>query len=285
MNEAYATPRQGSEPDLDSYTDLSVGQILRRTREHYGQTLEQVEMNLRIRASQLNALEQEILEELPGRVYAIGFVRSYAEYLGLDGDKMVHLFKAQSVGKRVKPNLHFPVTVSESKTPNLFIIIFSLVGLVLLIAYWTMFYVPTKHVEAVPPVPEVLKKSIMAVASPAAIIEQITEEAGSAIQLLDKTVNKVVNKAVKQASNRMALVVSEDSWVEIKNAQGETVLRQVLKPGDKYIVPDEKGLVLSTGNAGGITVFMDGKKVRKLGLSTQVKRNILLASENFIIQE
>ncbi|PZO78204.1 MAG: DUF4115 domain-containing protein, partial [Micavibrio aeruginosavorus] len=80
-----------------------MGEILRRTRVHYGQSLQQIEGVLRIRASQLDALEQGDVSQLPGRVYAIGFVRSYSEYLGLDGDKMVHLFKEQSVGKQKKP--------------------------------------------------------------------------------------------------------------------------------------------------------------------------------------
>lgn len=269
MNSAHAqkpdVQETASQPDLDSYTDLSVGEILRRTREHYGQTLAQVEMNLRIRASQLDALEKLDLARLPGRVYAIGFVRSYSEYLGLDGDKMVHLFKAQSVGKRVKPDLHFPVTVSESKAPNIYIILFSLIGLVLLIAYWTIFYTPTRYIEAIPPVPESLKQ-------------------GGGLGFL-KTVaaapSETLLEAIKAKPNKMELVISEDSWIEIRDAEGEMVLQKVLKPGDKYIVPEGEGLVLSTGNAGGITVFIDGKKVKKLGLSTQVKRNVALTSEAF----
>lgn len=253
------------EPDLDSYTDMSVGDILRRTREHYGQTLPQVEVNLRIRASQLQALETGEHDKLPGRVYAIGFVRSYAEYLGLDGDKMVHLFKAQSVGKRVKPELQFPVSATESKAPNIYIILGSLVGLVLLTAYWTLAYTPTKYVEAIPPVPEILKQSNIALLKPIAEAPPIT-----------------LLQAVKEPANKMELLVSENSWVEIKNAAGEMILRQVLKPGDKYIVPDGEEFILSTGNAGGIMVVIDGKEIGKLGESTQVKRNILLVPESFL---
>lgn len=251
--------------DLDSYTDLSVGEILRRTREYYGQSLPQVEVNLRIRASQLEAIENLDLERLPGRVYAIGFVRAYSEYLGLDGDKMVHLFKAQSVGKRVKPQLKFPVTFSESKTPNIHIILFSMVATILLIAYWTVFYTPTKYVERIPPVPESLKQgSIPLLKTTAEALEKESEEA-----------------TVEEASVKMELVVSQDSWVEIKNPEGKVVVRQVLKPGDKYVVPEEEGYTISTGNAGGVTVFIGGKKVRTLGKSSEVKRNIALTAASF----
>ncbi len=280
MNQKDTIQPSVPEPNLDSYTDMSVGEILRRTREHYGQTLGQVEGNLRIRASQLEALEQENLAVLPGRVYAIGFVRSYAEYLGLDGDKMVHLFKAQSVGKRAKPELHFPVSVNESKLPNIYIVLFSLVALILLIAYWVVFHTPSKYVEAIPPVPEMLKKSSVALLNPA-LAE--TLEGGNespsedTLQGTDASEDKIV-----LFSNKMELLISEDSWVEIKNSKGKMLLRQVLNPGDKYVVPKEEGLVLSTGNAGGITVFIDGKEIKKLGLSTQVKRNIVLEAGTFL---
>lgn len=262
MSHAYAMQQPVQEPDLDSYTDLSVGEILRRTREYYGQSIEQVEINLRIRASQLIALEQGNLEQIPGRVYAIGFVRTYSEYLGLDGDKMVHLFKAQSVGKRVKPELHFPVASHETNIPNLNIILFCLVSLILLISYWTIFYTPTHYIEKVPPVPEALKASNL---TPAVTIAEQPPQS-----LLQSV-----------SSNKMELVVSEDSWVEIKSMEGKTLVQQVLKPGDKYIVPEDEDLILSTGNAGGITVFLDGKKVGKLGKTAEVKRNVALLPETF----
>src|SRR5688572_20077124 len=99
-------------------TDLSVGEILRRTRLHYNQTLPDIERALRIRASQLEALENGNYDQLPGRVYVIGFIRSYSEYLGLDGDKMVHLFKTQSGGKVAQPaSLGFQVPASDTKMP------------------------------------------------------------------------------------------------------------------------------------------------------------------------
>ena len=264
-----AAAQQPLQPDLDSYTDLSVGEILRRTREYYGQTIPQVEINLRIRASQLIALEQGDVANLPGRVYAIGFVRAYAEYLGLDGDKMVHLFKAQTVGKRAKPDLQFPVTYMESKTPNIYIIIGCLAGLVLLIAYWSITYVPSNYVEKVPPVPESLKQGSIPLLKPK-VVEAVEAPSETFLESL-----------AKKSANKMELVVSADSWMEVKDATGKTLLRQVLKPGDKYIVPEEEGITLSTGNAGGISVFVDGKKKGTLGQLTEVRRNVVLDPEKF----
>jgi cytoskeletal protein RodZ len=264
---------QAPEPDLDHYHDLSVGEILQRTREYYGQTIPQVEVNLRIRADHLNAIEQGDVANLPGRVYAIGFVRAYAEYLGLDGDKIVHLFKSQTIGKKAKPKLQFPVTYRDTKTPNAYIIFGCLAGLVLLIAYWSVTYKPSHHIEVIPPVPEELKQGSVPLLKQEDI-EKINESA-------KEPDSGVLSELFSGPKNKMELVVSQDSWVEVKNADGETLLSQILKPGDKYIVPDEKGLTLSTGNAGGITVFIEGKKIGPLGRTTEVRRNIDLNPKNF----
>jgi cytoskeleton protein RodZ len=261
--------------DLDKYDDMSVGEILRKTREHYDQSLGEVEENLRIRSSQLEALEKLELEKLPGRVYAIGFVRAYSEYLGLDGDKMVQLFKAQSVGKRAKPNLRFPVTYDESNAPNLLVILLSLVGTILLISYWVMYHTPTQHKEAIPPVPEVLKKNQTKVLS-------APEE--KKLTLLDQTSDLVieeVDSVVTSSANKMELHIKQDSWVEITNAQSVIILSQVLEAGDKYVVPDEVGLTLTTGNAGGVHVVIDGEDVGAIGRAAQVKRNIKLEPDSF----
>ena len=118
------------------HTDLPVGEILRRTRVHYNQSIEDVANFMRIRASQLEAIEKGDVEQLPGRVYAIGYVRTYSEYLGLDGEKMIQLFKQQSGSKSQKPELHFPVAASESKAPNISLILVSLAVLVLVIGMW-----------------------------------------------------------------------------------------------------------------------------------------------------
>lgn len=79
-----------------------------------------------------------------------------------------------------------------------------------------------------------------------------------------------------EPANRIVLEITEASWVEIRNSEGAAILRQVLKPGDIYLVPDEKGLVMATGNAGGITVKVDGKPVAPLGPPAAVRRNIRL---------
>src|SRR5215475_10236539 len=63
----------------------TVGQDLRAARLRRGDDLATVSRALKIRKDHLEAIEEDKLENLPGKNYALGFVRSYADYLGLDG--------------------------------------------------------------------------------------------------------------------------------------------------------------------------------------------------------
>ena len=269
------SPENQEEMDLNFHTDMPVGEILRRTRRHYGQSLFQIEQVLRIRASQLEALEEGDISKLPGRVYAIGFVRAYSEYLGLDGDKMVHLFKEQSVGrKQSKPDLPFPVPASESKVPSLAIIAVAVIGLLLLIGFVSFLLLPDREELEIEPVPESLTPSQLSEAP--ALVTTTTPAPSS--QMPDSGALTPTDDVPKN-TNRIQLEITDASWIEIKNASGSAILRQVLKPGDIYLVPNEPGLIMSTGNAGGIKVVVDGKTAAPLGELAQVKRNIPLDAD------
>ncbi|MCB2102175.1 MAG: helix-turn-helix domain-containing protein, partial [Rhodobacterales bacterium] len=100
----------GSEP--------GVGHLLRVARERRREDLEDVAENLCIRWVHLNAIESGSYEDLPGKTYAVGFVRSYAEYLGLDADEVVRRFRAESAALRASSDLHFPSPVSETGFPG-----------------------------------------------------------------------------------------------------------------------------------------------------------------------
>lgn len=84
--------------DSDSPLD-TVGQELRAARLRRGDDLATVSRSLKIRKDHLEAVEEDRLESLPGRTYAIGFVRSYAGYLGLDAVEMVERYKQEISGR------------------------------------------------------------------------------------------------------------------------------------------------------------------------------------------
>jgi len=73
----------------------SVGQDLHEERQRCGKTLLDVASALKIAPDYLSAIETGRFEELPARVYAVGYVRSYAAYLGLDATSFATRFKGE----------------------------------------------------------------------------------------------------------------------------------------------------------------------------------------------
>jgi Helix-turn-helix domain/Domain of unknown function (DUF4115) len=74
---------------------VEIGSALRAARERRGLGLGEVERETRIRERYLAALEDERFELLPARAYAKGFLRVYADFLGLDGRRIVEEFNAR----------------------------------------------------------------------------------------------------------------------------------------------------------------------------------------------
>ena len=68
---------------------FEIGSSLREARERQKLELPQVEHATHIRSKYLTALEDERFDVLPGPAYAKGFLRTYADYLGLDGQRFV----------------------------------------------------------------------------------------------------------------------------------------------------------------------------------------------------
>ncbi len=78
--------------------DSQVGEILRQARNRRKVELSEVETATRIRLRYLQAIEAEEWEVLPGGVYTRGFIRTYASFLGLDGDRLAEDYRASVEG-------------------------------------------------------------------------------------------------------------------------------------------------------------------------------------------
>ena len=67
----------------------SFGENLRRERELRGISLEEIAATTKIKVGFLEAIENDDLARLPGGIFARGFMRTYASYLGLDADQFI----------------------------------------------------------------------------------------------------------------------------------------------------------------------------------------------------
>jgi len=74
---------------------LEIGHALKRARVEKNLSLAQAEEETKIRQKYLLALENENFNAIPGRVYAKGFLRNYAQYLGLNAEELVWWYEKQ----------------------------------------------------------------------------------------------------------------------------------------------------------------------------------------------
>jgi cytoskeleton protein RodZ len=118
-----------------------VGSELRAVRERLGWRLSDVAAELRIRLPYLEAIERGELSALPGAAYQTGFVRTYSQALGLDGDEILRRFRAEGTAFVPKAELSFLAPVPDRAVPTGAIV---LLGVVLVLVGYGLWY---RHTE------------------------------------------------------------------------------------------------------------------------------------------
>ena len=110
--------------DEDAYD--GVGADMRAERQRRDLSIADVSATLRIQQTYLAALEEGRTDDLPGPTYAIGFLRTYSEFLGLDGDEIIRQFKREATLTPVERRLVFPEPLEEARRPGLRLALLSL---------------------------------------------------------------------------------------------------------------------------------------------------------------
>ncbi len=116
---AEAAVAGGAVPMAQEPLLRQIGTHLRQAREERGLDVRDVADLLRIRAPYLHDLEDGELAKIPGRAYALGFLRSYADYLGFDGEAIVDEVKRAGDRLPESPRLHYREPLPESHRPPL----------------------------------------------------------------------------------------------------------------------------------------------------------------------
>lgn len=245
----------------ENYTSLAVGEILRRVRMERKLSLAQVEDDTRIRAVYLEALEMSDFERLPGQVYVTGFVKVYSDYLDLDSAKMTALLKSQTGHKISRPVNIFPVTSEDQRVPNLTVTIGSALLLFVILLGWKLGSAHYKNDE-IPALPKELAQQMTAPQKP---VETAKPQAATADEASKPKPHPVVLKAV------------QDVWLEIRDNTGQPIFSRVLKQGEEYWVPEQAvNYKMTTGNAGGLDVIVEGDAIQTMGRVGEVRRRVSL---------
>ena len=204
---------QTTSSDTEQNTSAErVGDTLRQARERAGLNIADVARSLRISQKYLEALEDSRYEDLPGTTYAIGFVRSFAEHLRMDGEEMVRRYKDEAAGVSNKNDLSFPKPISEGGVPGGAVL--GLGVIIAAVAYGGWYWSTSQNdveVARVEPVPEHLAAD--KVEEPAAepveetaetVVEEIVEAvAEDALEEAEQTVEETA-EAVEEAAEEVA---------------------------------------------------------------------------------
>jgi len=81
----------------------SIGETLKEAREAKGSSIQQIALDINISREYLTALEEERFDIFPAETYLLGFLRNYAEALGLDTEKTIGLYKNYKISEEPVP--------------------------------------------------------------------------------------------------------------------------------------------------------------------------------------
>ena len=280
-----------AETDADGVLALGasrVGAELRAARQRLGWPLANVSHTLRIRLPYLEAIEDGRVADLPGNAYAVGFVRTYATSLGLDAAEVARRFRAEAQEVNRKTELSFPAPVPERGVPVMAVVLIGLFVVGLAYAGWYRMSGAGRPVaELTPVVPERLAMAAAPPSNPSPQVASIlpvpalpvvTSMAPGPVQPAAPILppSPPVAPAAAVGDSRVVLRLKADAWVQVREKQGPVLLNRILRSGETWPVPKGTQLVMTTGNAGGTEVLVDGQVAPSLGALGAIRRDVSL---------
>ncbi len=284
-----------------------IGGLLKDKRLSKGIALEKIAADLKIRVSFLKALEEENFDIFPADVYTMGYIRTYAMYLGIDPEPLIEEFKVlrerQKVSEMTVPEIS-EADKMESRSGFSFkpqVLIPAVIILIGGIAIFSIFKTTRQQKEftlPVPPVPvqssqtssdntlnqaepssQQVRPQAQAITPPPAPVAK--KEPASTISPDPVSDNKSITQPSVGVSQKnkdfletpegynLKIVANELSWLLVESEEGSHDI--TIKPGEVVQYTSKKGFKIKTGNAGGIKLFLNGKDMGSPGKSGEVK--------------
>ncbi len=273
-----------------------VGAELRAARQRLGWALPDVASGLRIKLAYLEAIEEGRLSALPGKAYAVGFVRTYATSLGLDPDEVARRFRAEAQDMNKKTELTFPAPVPQRGVPAGAVV---LLGLLIAAGAYVGWYrytgssddqhvtqmatPPPDRLAALVPPPQVQSPQVASILPSSPPNSSPSTASIPALPPPPMPVPTPVPVAIAPPApvqvaapinTRVVLHAKTGGWVQVRERQGQVLLNRVMRAGELWPVPMRPQLLLTTSNAAGVEVLVDGVAAPPLG--TGFKRDVSL---------
>lgn len=271
-----------------------VGLLLKEVRLKKGKELPEIAQELCIRRVYLAAIEDSDYDNIPEYPYGIGFIRSYADYLGLNGVDIVQMYKDEAEANLRKNNPYFVSEPQiEATVPSKKYLMISLIAVFAIYFAWTMytrlseqdvntsdieetivsendgtddsaadfplkvedFSTTAEPAEALPVVNVVNAEDD----NPQVIVKDESFVPAETAPKIEAPV-KADDSVSAKVSKGLVIKIKKETWVEVRNLN-KLYLSKVLQPGDEYKMPEDSNLKLSVGRADGVDITMDGKTI------------------------
>jgi cytoskeleton protein RodZ len=229
------TPSAAPPPTLDP--DWRAGRKLAEARQQRGWSLDEVAERIRVRREFLEALEEMNVKLLPGKAYALAFLRSYARELGMDEKAIVEQFQDECALTRddVQPQIRAPSYRPRKERPWAIA-----AGLVVVASLFVGWRAVEMRSQADGPAQEAVAAAAPGVSTQAFV-------------------------APPAASRIVEIRALSEAWLEARGPDGTVFLSRTLRAGDVYRPDPSPGWTLHARDGGAFELFVNGASAGLLG--------------------
>ena len=239
----------------------SIGGRLRRAREERGLSLDDIANQTRIPIRHLNHIEQEEWDSLPGITYCVGFVRAYANMIGLDGAELSRELRDRLGDTRVRapaPQYYEPADPSRVP-PRPLVLIAAIVAIALIAAY-------------------AIWRSSLGEEEPVAETPQTQQQAATQPQPGVAPAQPVQPQAV--AGQPVTLTATEEVWLRISDGAA-SLFSGIMQPGQSFQVPPTaQRPVIRTGRPQVLRILIGTRDIGPLEPAERTIDNVSLRAED-----
>ena len=277
--------------ELDIDID-DIGTILKSSRLKSKKSMEEISSELCIRKIYLTALEEGDYETLPPIPYGVGYVRTYARYLGLNPERAVKLYKNASQMEE-QNNEEEKIEKAEVNKISGKHIIVGIVSLLAIYAAWSFYAnmtststLPTQNVEEKNTnIEENIAEEVTITSDSAPEIVETRVETEPEAEIKETGITETVEQTPipeepiaveeKAENNKVVVEFIGESWVELKDKK-KVYFQGVYHEGDKKEIDYIGNLFLSVGRPENVKIYVKGTE--KNILVKKRKMNIPLDS-------
>ena len=241
----------------------TIGKYLKRVRETCGYSLEDVAGITRINLRYLEAIEEDDFAKIPGETFSHGFIRSFARCIGISDEDISRKIRETLKTEPQAVNTQNQDDMAERsvvRKPGKARIILPAAAGVILAALLIVLFTSGRESGTI-------RNSKELKEVPAESIEVQPQVVAENNQVVQKKVEPVVLKVYAR----------ELTWISARIDDKETK-EALLQPGDGVMWNGDEKVVITVGNAGGIDLDVNGKRLDPIGRRGEVIRDAVITS-------